>query len=54
MIPIFLQLFFIKGCISNGQSPVCMSFLLETLQGFPSRVKEVLSLQHTSTFLLVD
>lgn len=32
MIPIFHSLFYIKGCISNGQSPVCMSFLVETLQ----------------------
>lgn len=32
MIPIFHSFFCIKGCISNGQSPVCMSFLLETLQ----------------------
>ena len=33
MIPIFFTAFFyIKGRISNGQSPVCMSFLVETLQ----------------------
>ena len=33
MIPIFSHPFFyIKGRISNGQSPVCMSFPVETLQ----------------------
>ena len=32
MIPIFYSLFCIKGCICNRQSPVCMSFPVETLQ----------------------
>lgn len=32
MIPIFSQFFCIKSCISKGQSPVCMSSLVETLQ----------------------
>lgn len=31
-IPIFSQFFCIKSCISKGRSPVCLSFLVETLQ----------------------
>lgn len=55
MIPIFSQLFLHKRVHFQRAKPgLHVLSLWRPCRGFPSRVKQVLSLQHTSTFLLVD